>query len=143
MNLNIPRKSESAEPATPSKTKHVTFSDTVEWASTSGDNKEDTPTRKYTFWMLLLGVLAMVVVIWILIMFMSKSSENNAMDSKKTRSSRSRKGSRHSNQRSALDVMMSDSGSIHPDPGTQFVKKASRSRRSNGYKGPIMVNPLP
>ena len=103
--------------------KHVTFSDTVEWADKSSSEKEESPTKKYTFWMLLLGVLAMVIVIWILIMFMSKSSEikessnsNSRVNGTKNRSSR-RGNKQNFFDRPVLDGMMSDSGSIRPDRG--------------------------
>ncbi len=183
MNLNSNRSNDGHDAATTPKTKHVTFKDTVEWASSSSKDKDNSPTKKYTFWMLLMGILAMVVVVWILMMFMSKSNENtksgNKARSKSSRNGRSKhknslesykdshghtiyrrperslanaQGSGMNYQVPVLEGMMSDSGSIQPDSGSQFRKRPSRSyssQHSNGRQsgssrsGSNLVNPLP
>ncbi len=153
MNLNLNRPNDGNDAANTPKTKHVTFKDTVEWASSSSKDKDNSSTKKYTFWMLLMGILAMVVVVWILIMFMSKSTENTKSENR-ARSRSSRNGrSKHPYKRPVLEGMMSDSGSIQPDSGSQFRKKSSRSYSSqnlNGIRGggssrsgSNLVNPLP
>lgn len=131
------------DPSAPPK--HVTFRDTVEWASDKSTDKEESPTKKYNFWMLLLGVLAMVVVVWILIMFMSRSKEvkksNGRANGKKSRNGG---GRRKFSDRPVLDGMMSDSGSIRPDRGMDFRRRSHRSsRRGGGGGGLRMVDPLP
>jgi len=156
MNLNLNRPNNKDVVNTP-KPKHVTFKDTVEWASSSSKDEDNSPTKEYKFWMLLMGVLAIVVVVWILIMFISKStgnekSENNDR-SKSSQNGRSKHTSHKRLGRSVLDGMMSDSGSIHSDSGSQFRKKSSRPysfHNSNGRRGGSLsksrsnlVNPLP
>ena len=157
MNLNANRTNDVKDTTNTPKVKHVTFKDTVEWASSSPKDKDNSPTKKYTFWMLLMGVLAMVVVVWILMMFMSKSTENakseNNSRSKSSQNGRSKHTSHKRSGRSVLDGMMSDSGSIQPDSGSQFRKRSSRpysSHNSNGRRsvsssrsGSNLVNPLP
>lgn len=156
MNLNLNRPNNKDVVNTP-KAKHVTFKDTVEWASSSPKDEDNSPTKKYTFWMLLMGVLAMVVVVWILMMFMSKYTENAKSDnngrSKSSQNERSKHTSHKSSGSSVLGGMMSDSGSIQPDSGSQFRKKSSRPysfHNSNGRRGGSssksrsnLVNPLP
>lgn len=169
MSSSALNRNDTGEAQAPPQHKRVTFRDTVEWASSSSQQKDDSPTKKYTFWMLLLGVLAMVIVIWIVIMFMSKSSEKNSGNgssrSKSMRHNSTRKnpsGKRsyqghRKTHRGVLDGMMSDSGSIQPEMWSDFGKKSSRPRtkshrsshktggvhQNNGSIQRNLVDPLP